>query len=70
MADAIIAILAKLVHTRGAFLIATWTTLRNSIFATYYPEQHYMRGPGPKWREKHSGSLLNPTLTASSGLPP
>jgi hypothetical protein len=22
----------------------------------YHPEQHYMRGPGPKWREKH---LLN-----------
>ena len=21
---------------------------------TYHPEQHYMRGLGPKWREKHS----------------
>ncbi len=21
--------------------------------ATYHPERHYMRGPGPKWREKH-----------------
>ncbi|SDI26838.1 MULTISPECIES: hypothetical protein [Bradyrhizobium] len=20
----------------------------------YRPEEHYMRGPGPKWREKHS----------------
>jgi hypothetical protein len=20
----------------------------------YNPERHYMRGPGPKWREKHS----------------
>ena len=19
----------------------------------YRPEKHYMRGPGPKWREKH-----------------
>jgi hypothetical protein len=19
----------------------------------YRPEEHYMRGPGPKWREKH-----------------
>jgi len=19
----------------------------------YHPEKHYMRGPGPKWREKH-----------------
>jgi hypothetical protein len=21
----------------------------------YHPELHYMRGPGPKWREKHAG---------------
>jgi len=21
----------------------------------YRPEEHYMRGPGPKWREKHFG---------------
>ena len=19
----------------------------------YHPEKHYMRGPGPKWRERH-----------------
>jgi hypothetical protein len=23
------------------------------IFDPYHPELHYMRGPGPKWREKH-----------------
>jgi len=23
------------------------------IFDSYHPELHYMRGPGPKWREKH-----------------
>ena len=56
MADEIFAILLKLVHTRGASLIETWTALRNGIFSTYHPEQHYMRGPGPKWREKHSGA--------------
>jgi hypothetical protein len=22
----------------------------------YWPERHYMRGPGPKWREKHGGA--------------
>jgi hypothetical protein len=22
-------------------------------FADYRPERHYMRGPGPKWVEKH-----------------
>ena len=24
-----------------------------TVFASYRPELHYMRGPGPKWREKH-----------------
>ena len=23
------------------------------LFDRYHPERHYMRGPGPKWREKH-----------------
>jgi hypothetical protein len=35
--------------------------LRAAIFSVlpepregrYRPERHYMRGPGPKWREKH-----------------
>jgi hypothetical protein len=26
-------------------------------FASYKPELHYMRGPGPKWREKHAGAI-------------
>jgi hypothetical protein len=31
--------------------------LRSSLegpVSKYHPEDHYMRGPGPKWREKHS----------------
>jgi hypothetical protein len=31
-----------------------WRTLRRDLFSTYHPELHYMRGPGPKWREKHA----------------
>ena len=23
----------------------------------YHPERHYMRGPGPKWLEKHGGGI-------------
>jgi hypothetical protein len=33
-----------------------WGLIRNrlvTVFASYRPELHYMRGPGPKWREKH-----------------
>ena len=34
--------------------IATlWHSLVGQIFDPYRPELHYMRGPGPKWREKH-----------------
>jgi hypothetical protein len=32
----------------------TWRTLRRDLFGSYRPERHYMRGPGPKWREKHA----------------
>jgi hypothetical protein len=24
-----------------------------TLFPSYRPERHYMRGPGPKWRERH-----------------
>jgi len=36
-----------------AVIAEAWTQLRNGFFDTYRPELHYMRGPGPKWREKH-----------------
>jgi hypothetical protein len=31
-----------------------WRRLRLGMFDSYRPELHYMRGPGPKWREKHA----------------
>jgi hypothetical protein len=33
-----------------------WRWLEISLFDSYRPELHYMRGPGPKWREKHARS--------------
>ena len=30
-----------------------WRWFRITLFDSYRPELHYMRGPGPKWREKH-----------------
>ena len=41
---------------RGPTFLAiaeVWRELRKSFLDTYRPERHYMRGPGPKWREKH-----------------
>ena len=29
-------------------------SLTRDLAGAYRPEQHYMRGPGPKWREKHA----------------
>jgi hypothetical protein len=41
---------------RGVDLVARrWRWLR-SVCDLYRPEFHYMRGPGPKWREKHRRS--------------
>jgi hypothetical protein len=34
-----------------AFLGPSW----DGSARRYHPEDHYMRGPGPKWREKHFG---------------
>jgi len=30
-----------------------WWRLTQALSEPYHPERHYMRGPGPKWREKH-----------------
>jgi hypothetical protein len=30
------------------------TVLWGGMVSQYRPEAHYMRGPGPKWREKHA----------------
>jgi hypothetical protein len=31
-----------------------WRWLTAPLFDPYRPELHYMRGPGPKWREKRA----------------
>jgi hypothetical protein len=33
-------------------LTETFRTLKKGFFNSYRPELHYMRGPGPRWREK------------------
>lgn len=41
-----------------------WRWLKTNLSDPYSPEFHYMRGPDPKWREKHAASArsLEPTL--------
>jgi len=48
-------LLATPTPTRGLETVARrWRWLRTSLLDPYQPELHYMRGPGPKWREKHA----------------
>jgi hypothetical protein len=35
-----------------------WGTLKKRLFDPYRPELYYMRGPGPKWRQKHARTDL------------
>jgi hypothetical protein len=43
------------VDTPGIFpaIAEAWRELRKGFLDTYRPELHYMRGPGPRWRQKH-----------------
>jgi hypothetical protein len=34
-------------------VLKIWRRLKDKFSDPYRPELHYMRGPGPKWREKH-----------------
>jgi hypothetical protein len=38
----------------------SWWRLTQALSAPYHPELHYMRGPGPKWREKHAHGAKRP----------
>ena len=41
----------------GLATLPWWELIRKRlmvVFASYRPELHYMRGRGPKWREKHA----------------
>ena len=52
-----------------------WQALTKALFDDYRPELHYMRGPGPKWREKHDWAEIDgasPAVTRAlmAGLRP
>jgi hypothetical protein len=51
----------------GKMVLAVVTGLLDDCFGVYHPERHYMRGPGPKWREKHAvrAAALRPNADGS-----
>jgi hypothetical protein len=46
--SALVSALASYLRQFVGAMIPLWDVRK------YRPELHYMRGPGPKWREKHS----------------
>lgn len=42
----------------GGMIVAVSVSLLTDLFGAYRPERHYMRGPGPKWREKHAARTI------------
>ena len=53
------------------FLVARlWRELLRELWSSYWPELHYMRGPGPRWQEKHVAvSALNGAAQFGTGAP-
>jgi len=54
-------LLSALPSILGSATVRACRSLVNSLHVliaidvrTYKPEKYYMRGPGPKWREKHA----------------
>jgi len=48
-ASVLVSFLRSAVSSLVTFLGPSW----DGPVRKYRPEDHYMRGPGPKWREKH-----------------
>ena len=49
-----------LLHAARAWWRETAKIWQCRLFDPYRPEFHYMRGPGPKWREKHGNIPTRP----------
>jgi hypothetical protein len=67
--------MARSANTQPDKISVAWHALTNALFDDYRPELHYMRGPGPKWHEKHGLAEIgdvSPAVTRAlmAGLQP
>ena len=46
-------VLISALRSAVSSVVALFDPSWNGTVKKYCPEDHYMRGPGPKWREKH-----------------
>jgi hypothetical protein len=49
IASSFVALVRNVFGALATFLSSSW----DGPVGKYRPEDHYMRGPGPKWRAKH-----------------
>jgi hypothetical protein len=57
---------AQSANALAARVSPPWQALTKALFDHYRPERHYMRGPGPKWREKHDRAEIDRASPAVS----
>jgi hypothetical protein len=50
------------------FVVRLWREVSSEFLSSYRPELHYMRGPGPRWQEKH-GAVLRRTIRTNAEEP-
>jgi hypothetical protein len=67
--------MARCPNASPARVSAAWQALSKALFdgyRPYRPERHYMRGPGPKWHEKHEIEGVSPVVRKAlmAGLQP
>jgi hypothetical protein len=46
-------VLISLLRDVGRSVVTFFGPSWDGLAKRYHAEEHYMRGPGPKWREKH-----------------
>jgi hypothetical protein len=51
------------------FVAKLWRELFREFLSSYRPELHYMRGPGPRWRERHGAVLAHDGRIPAVGQP-
>jgi len=51
-----------------AVALQSWQSLTAVVFNPYHPELHYMRGPGPRWYDKHPAKKFQ--VIGRTGEPP
>jgi hypothetical protein len=57
---------AEFATTVRGWIVRKMRQFDRNLFESYRPELHYMRGPGPKWREKHGP---RPATLGELGVP-